>query len=115
MFRKKSRLFWFCALLLFFLVDVFLLWKVGIVSLGDLDSFRDLEFEESSVETLEDSKEVKTERQFGNKERIPIFESKRENGQSKQKETQKDHGLNCVCKDCRFRKNGRGSLFPIDK
>ena len=96
-------------------MDVFLLWKVGIVSLGDLDSLRDVEFEQSSVETLEDSKEVETKREFGNKERISILESKRENGQSKQKEIQKDHGLNCVCKDCRFRKNGRGSLFPIDK
>jgi len=115
MFRKKSRLFWFCALLLFFLVDVFLLWKVGIVSLGNLDSFRDVEFEQSSVETLEDSKEVETKREFGNKERIPILESKSDKGHSRKNEIENNHGLNCVCKDCLSSKKGRGSLYPINQ
>ena len=23
-----------------------------------------------------------------------------------------DHGANCVCKDCRVKKIGKGSLFP---
>ena len=95
MFQKKSRLFWSFALLLFFLVDLFLLWKVGIVSLGELDAYRDVK--------------------SGDQERaIPVSESKRKKVHSKKNETKRDHGLNCVCKDCRTRKNGRGSLFPVD-
>jgi hypothetical protein len=96
MFRKKSRLFWSFALLLFFLVDLFLLWKVGIVSLGELDAYRDVKFED--------------------KERvIPVSESKSDKGHSRENGIENDHGLNCVCKDCRSIKKGRGSLYPINQ
>jgi hypothetical protein len=96
MFRKRSRLFWGCALFLFFLVDLFLLWKVGIVSLGELDAYRDVK--------------------SGDQERtIPISESKSDKGHSRKNAIQSDHGLNCVCKDCLASKKGRGSLFPINQ
>ena len=115
MFRKKSRLFWGCALILFFLVDLFLLWKVGIVSLGELDTYRDMNFGQSSTDTLKNTKEPDTKKKFGDQERaIPVSESKRKKVHSKKNETKRGHGLNCVCKDCRTRKNGRGSLFPVD-
>jgi hypothetical protein len=115
MFRKKSRLFWGCALLLFLLVDLFLLWKVGIVSLGELDTYKDMNFGQSSTDTLKNSKETVTKKKFGDQKRaIPVSESKRKKVQSKNREIIKGHGLNCVCKDCRTWKNGRGSLFPID-
>ena len=115
MFRKKSRVFWGCALLLFLFVDFFLLWKVGIVSLGDLDAYRNMNFGQSKDEKLENLKEVEKEKKFGDQERaIPVSESKRKKVHSKKNETKRDHGLNCVCRDCRTRKNGRGSLFPID-
>ena len=95
-FRKKSRLFWSFALILFFLVDLFLLWKVGIVSLGELDAYRDVKFE--------------------NQERvIPVSESKSDKGHLRKNAIQNDHGLNCVCKDCLASKKGRGSLFPINQ
>ena len=96
MFRKKSRLFWSFALLLFFLVDLFLLWKVGIVSLGELDAYRDVK--------------------SGDQERaIPISESKSDKGHSRKNEIENDHGLNCVCKDCLSSKKARGSLYPINQ
>ena len=96
MFQKKSRLFWSFALLLFFLVDLFLLWKVGIVSLGELDAYRDVK--------------------SGDQERaIPISESKSDKGYPRKNAIQSDHGLNCVCKDCLASKKGRGSLFPINQ
>lgn len=96
MFQKKSRLFWSFALLLFFLVDLFLLWKVGIVSLGELDAYRDVK--------------------SGDQERaIPIFETKSDKGHSRKNEIENDHGLNCVCKDCLSSKKARGSLYPINQ
>ena len=96
MFQKKSRLFWSFALLLFFLVDLFLLWKVGIVSLGELDAYRDVK--------------------SGDQERaIPISESKSDKGHSRKNEIENDHGLNCVCKDCLSSKKARGSLYLINQ
>jgi len=115
MFRKKSRLFLGCALLVFFIVDLILLWKVGIVSLGELDTYRDMKLGQSKEEKLEILKEADKEKKFGNQERaIPVSESNRKKVHSKKTETQREHGLNCVCRDCRTRKNGHGSLFPID-
>ena len=92
-FRKKSRLFWGCALFLLFLVDLFLLWKVGIVSLGELDSYRDMNFGQSKDEVFKKPKEALEDKNL----------------------EKNDHGLNCVCKDCLASKKGRGSLSPIDQ
>gem|GEM_PF-3931134 len=92
-FRKKSRLFWGCALFLLFLVDLFLLWKVGIVSLGELDTYRDMNFGQSKDEVFKKTKETREDKNA----------------------IQNDHGLNCVCKDCLASKKGRGSLFPINQ
>ena len=115
MFRKKSRLFWSFALFLFFLVDLFLLWKVGIVSLGELDTYRDMNFGQSSTDTLKNSKETVTKKKFEKKAKdIHPQESNMKKVQSKNREIIIGHGLNCVCKDCRTQKNGGGSLFPID-
>ena len=75
MFRKKSRLFWGFAFLLFFIVDLFLLWKVGIVSLGDLDAFRDMNFGQSNTDALEDSKKTVTKKKFEKKQRLCTLKS----------------------------------------
>ena len=116
MFSKKSRLFWGCGLLLFFLVDVFLLWKVGIVSLGELDTYRDMNFGQSKDEVFKKPKEVIEDKKLEKNEKaIPISESKSDKGHSRKNEIENDHGLNCVCKDCLSSKKGRGSLFPINK
>ena len=116
MFRKKSRLFWGCALILFFLVDLFLLWKVGIVSLGELDTYRNMNFGQSKDEVYKKPKEALEDKKLEKNERaMPTRESKSDKGYPRKNAIQSDHGLNCVCKDCLASKKGRGSLFPINQ
>lgn len=116
MFRKKSRLFWGCALFLFFLLDLFLLWKVGIVSLGELDTYRDMNFGQSKDEIFKKPKEALEDMKFKKNERdMQTRESKSDKGHLRMNAIQNDHGLNCVCKDCLASKKGRGSLFPINQ
>jgi len=116
MFRKKSRLFWGCALLVFFIVDLILLWKVGIISLGDFDTYRDMKFGQTKDEMSDDSKEAEKEKEFKKKGKAsPLSESNKKIVQSKKREIIEGHGLNCVCKECRTLKNGRDNFFPIDK
>ena len=116
MFRKKSRLFWSFALILFFLVDLFLLWKVGIVSLGELDTYRDLNFGQSKDEVFKKPKEALEDKKLEKNERaMQTRQSKSDKGHSRDNGIENDHGLNCVCKDCLASKKGRGSLFPINQ
>ena len=116
MFSKKSRLLWGLSLLLLFLFDLFLLWKVGIVSLGKLDVYRDMKFGQTKDEISDDSKEAEKEKEFKKKGKAsPLSESKKKIVQSKKREIIEGHGLNCVCKECRTLKNGRDNFFPIDK
>ena len=116
MFQKKSRLFWSFALLLFFLVDLFLLWKVGIVSLGELDTYRNMNFGQSKDEVYKKPKEALGDKKLEKNERaMQTHESKSDKGYPRKNAIQSDHGLNCVCKDCLASKKGRGSLFPINQ
>ena len=116
MFRKKSRLFWSFALLLFFLVDLFLLWKVGIVSLGELDTYRDMNFGQSRDEVYKKPKESLEDKKLEKNERaMQTRQSKSDKGHPRDNGIENDHGLNCVCKDCLASKKGRGSLFPINQ
>jgi hypothetical protein len=89
---------------------------VGIVSLGDLDAFRDMNFGQSNTDALEDSKKTATKKKFEKKAKAMYpQESNQKKVQSKKREIIKGHGLNCVCKECRSLKNGRGSLFQLDQ
>ena len=116
MFRKKSRLFWGFALILFFLVDLFLLWKVGIVSLGELDTYRDMNFGQSRDEVYKKPKEALEDKKLEKNDRaMQTRQSKSDKGHPRNNGIENDHGLNCVCKDCLASKKGRGSLFPINQ
>ena len=116
MFRKKSRLFWGCALLVFFIVDLILLWKVGIVSLGELDTYRDMKLGQSKDEVFKKPKEALEDKKLEKNERaMQTRESKSDKGSSRKNSIQNDHGLNCVCKDCLSSKKARGSLYPINQ
>ena len=112
MFRKKSRLFWGCALLLFLLVDLFLLWKVGIVSLGELDTYRDMNFGQSKDEVYKKPKEALEDKKLEKNERaMQTRESKSDKGYPRKNAIQSDHGLNCVCKDCLASKKEEVACF----